>query len=261
MGQITRTTNPTGLIQIDRKNFVVRVRDDGQDGRVFWLDSFNLGASRLDPSVLMGCIAHAGSTEVYFDLGPASDFSKEPASLNGLASDRPLKFRFIFNKPGETLLAGYADGVRALDEAGNLSSSLVDIEPVDLGGAIWRLILPEGTGAGEKPNVLVEKTLFPNASSAANHMWFGALVMPEVMRQIATAIAKNPSALEDSESWIAPWSDFIAALGVDCNIQFEDDDIPAQHAWADDVVSRFATKGIFKHHLMKAMAQLDGAQP
>lgn len=260
MGQITRTTNPTGLKQIDKKYFVVRVRNDVADGRAFWLDSFDYGAAKLDPSLQLGCIVHAGSTEEYFDLGSLSAFKKTPMNIRSIATDKPLKFRFIFNKPGESLLVGYTDGVRALDEAGNLGSSLVDIEPTDLCGIAWKLVIPEGMGAGDKPNVLVERSLFPTAASAVNHPWFGILVMPEVMRQVAMEIAKAPSSLDDSETWIAPWSDFIAALGVNFPIEFEDDDISAQQIWAEEVVTKFAAKGIFKHHMSKALAEMEGEQ-
>lgn len=261
MGQITRTTNPTGLRQIDRKHFIVRVKDDGPEGRIFWLDQFDFEAAKLDPSVQLACIAHAGSTEEYFDLGSVSEFKKTSASLRRLATDKPLRFRFIFNNPEESLLVGYTDGVRALDEAGNLGSSLVDIEPQDLNGIAWKLSLPEGTGTGEKPNVLVERTLFPTAISASTNSWFGVLVMPEVMRQIAMAISENPAALDDSGSWVSPWADFIAALGVDPPGDFDDDDILAKTVWAEEVVERFAAKGIFKHHMKKTMAEMDGGQP
>lgn len=260
MGQITRTTNPTGLKQVDKKHFVVRVRDDGPDCRVFWLDSFDYLAANLDPSLQLGCIAHAGNTEEFFDLGLVSDVKKTPASLRALATDKPLRFRFIFTKPGESLLTGYTDGVRALDEAGNLGSSLVDIEPADLKGIAWRLQLPEGSGAGEKPNVLVERSLFSNAIAAVNHHWFGILVMPEVMRQIAMAIAMEPSALDDSETWIAPWAGFIAALGVDPPVEYDADDTTGPQAWADEVVTRFAAKGVFKHHMTKASAEMGGEE-
>lgn len=260
MGQITRTTNPTRLRQIDKKLFVVRVRNESSDGRVFWLDSFDYEAANLDPSVLLGCIVHAGSTEEYFELGPLSDFKKTPTSIRDIATDKPLKFRFIFNRPGESLLIGYTDSVRALDEAGNLGSSLVDIEPTDLHGIAWKLILPEGKGSGDKPNVLVERSLFPTATSAVNQPWFGTLVMPEVMRQVAIAIAKDPSALEDPETWIAAWSDFITTLGANLPIEFDEEDILAQEAWADDVVRRFATKGMFKHHMAEALAEMEGEQ-
>lgn len=261
MGQITRTTNPTGLKQIDRKHFIVRIKDDGPEGRVFWLDQFDFDAAELDPSVQLSCIAHAGSTEEYFELGPVSAFKKTSASLRRLDTDKPLRFRFIFNNPQESLLVGYTDGVRALDEAGNLGSSLVDIEPKDLHGIAWKLIIPEGTGAGEKPNVLVERTLFPTAISAANHSWFGVLVMPEVMRQIAMAITENPSAFDDPGSWISPWADFIAALGVEPPMEFDDDDIVGKTVWAEEVVDKFAAKGIFKHHMKKALSEMDGEQP
>ena len=258
MGQMTRTTNPTGLRQIDKKHFVVRVKDEEPEGRVFWLESFDFAAAGLDRDVQLGCIAHAGSTEEYVDLGPVSDPSATTVSLRELAADRPLKFRFIFNKPGEALLVGYTDGVRALDEAGQLGSSLVDIEPVDLRGSAWKLMLPEGTGSGEKPNVLVDRTLFPTALSAAKHPWFGVLVMPEVMRQIALAIANNPSALDDTETWIAPWADFISALGVDRPLEFDDEDDAARQDWADDVVTRFSARGIFRQQMSKVLAELDG---
>lgn len=258
MGQITRTTNPTGLKNIDKKHFVVRIKN-GKEGRSFWLDSFDFEKAKVEPSVLLGCIAHAGSTEQYFELGPVSDVKKAPSSLRGLATDKPLKFRFIFNRPYESLLVGYTHGVRALDEAGNLGSSLVDIEPADLHGIAWRLVMPEGVGTGDKPNVMVERSLFPTATSAANHPWFGVLVMPEVMRQIAMAIAENPSALGDPESWISPWADFISALDVEAP-EFEDDDNVARELWADEVVSKFAAKGIFKHHMIKASAEMDDEQ-
>lgn len=262
MGQITRTTNPTGLRQIDRKHFVVRVKDEASGSRVFWVDHFAFEAAKLDSSVRFGCIAHAGSAEQYFDLGPVGDFKRTPSRLRELPTDRPLKFRFIFHRPGEALLIGYTDGVRALDDAGQLGSSLVDIEPADLRGVAWRLILPEGAeAAGEKPNVLVEKSLFPTAVSAANHSWFGVLVMPEVMRQIAMVIARSPSALDDPGSWLAPWAGFLAALGIEPPLGFEEDDTGAHQDWSNDVVTRFAAKGIFKHHLTKALAELEGGQP
>lgn len=261
MGQITRTTNPTGLKQIDKKNFIVRVKDDGPAGRVFWIDHFDYSSAKLDATVQISCIAHAGNTEESFDLGSVSDLKKEPLSLRALATDKPLKFRFIFNKPGESLLVGYTDGVRALDDAGKLGSSLVDIEPTSLHGVAWKLVLPEGAGAGDKPNVLVEKSLFPTPVAAAGHPWFGVLVMPEVMRQIAISIAENTASLDDSESWAAPWGDFIASLGVDPYVEFEEDDTIAQIAWAEEIVRKFAAKGIFRHHMNKALAEMSGEQP
>ncbi|WP_129135671.1 hypothetical protein [Luteimonas sp. YGD11-2] len=257
MGQITRTTNPTGLAKIDKKHFVVRVAVS-DTAREFWLESFDYSAAQLSADVDMACIAHAGNTEQYFDLGPVSGFNGQRLSLRDLATDRPLRFRFVFNNPGEARLIGYTDGVRALDEAGQLGSSLVDIEPADLQGIAWHLVLPEGAGAGEKPNVLVERSLFQTAISAARHPWFGVLVMPEVMRQIAMEIASKPAALDDTETWIAPWAEFLAALGIEVPPETEDDDDAARQDWASQVVTRFAAKGVFRQHMNKAMDELEG---
>jgi hypothetical protein len=261
MGQITRTTNPTGLKQVDKKHFTVRVRENSAEDRVFWLERFDYAAAGFDPLILMGCIAHAGSSEEYIDLGVVSDFNMNPVSLAGIASDRPLKFRFIFNAPGESVLVGYADGVKPLDEAGKLGSSLVDIEPIDLDGVPWKLMLPDGTGTGDKPNVLVDKSLFPTALSAANHPWFGALVMPEVMRQIALAIAEAPDSLDDPDTWISPWAGFIESLAIDPPPDLDASDNLTQQSWADEVVRRFTSKGIFKHHMAKALQEMGGEQP
>jgi hypothetical protein len=85
--------------------------------------------------------------------------------------------------------------------------------------------------------------------------------MPEVMRQIAMAIAKTPSALDDTENWIASWKDFIIALGAKPPVESEKDEISAQEDWAEDVVKKFAAKGIFKHHMSKAMTEMEGVQP
>lgn len=258
MGQITRTTNPTGLKIIDKKNFVVRVAEDPEEGRVFWVDRFDYAEAKLDPGLELSCVAHAGSTEEYFELGSVSNISTDKFSLRGLVLDQPLRFRFIFNSPGEPLLAGYTDGVQALDESGLLGSSLVDIEPADLGGPTWKLVLPDSAGAGEKPNVLVERSLFPNPASAVRHPWFGVLVMPEVMRQIAMRISETPSALDDSETWISKWAPFLIAIGIQPPVEVEEDDIAAKEAWAAEVITAFAKNGTYRIHLAKAHAEMEG---
>jgi len=120
------------------------------------------------------------------------------------------------------------------------------------------LVMPQGAGTGEKPNVLVEKALFPTAHSAANHPWFGVLVMPEVMREVATAIAKNPDGLEDPESWLYRWAEFIKVLGVDAPVTTEDEE--AAEDWADRLVEKFAARGTFRHHLAQAEAEMNGDQ-
>lgn len=260
MGQMTKRTNPTGLKIIDKKYFSVRVENDNHKGRFFWLDNFDYRAAQLDPSVHMGCIVHAGNTEEYFDLGQVSNLNTDPIDIRTIATDKPLNFRFIFNHQDKSLLVGYAEGVKALNEASNLGSSLVDIEPANLNGPIWKLELPQSSFSGEKPNILVDKNMFPTVTSAVNHPWFSILVMPEVMRQIALEIAKENSELDDTDTWIGQWANFIKALGIDQPIESEYDETVAQD-WADQVVTKFTSKGIFKHHIAIALAEIEGGHP
>jgi|GEM_PF-1275207 hypothetical protein len=254
MGQMTRTTNPTGLKEIDRKNFVVRVNENGSTrARVFWLESFDYREAGLEPHVEVACIAHAGTTEAYFELGAVSNFAQGPHSIHELAGDKPLRFRFIFSLPEQSLLVAYADGIRARDEAGELAASLVDIEPADLDGIAWKLELPDGDSGGEKPNVLVERALFPSASVAANNSWFAVLVMPEVMRQIARRVSENPDGLEDPESWLYPWGEFLSGLGAELpSVDVQDDDF-ARNEWIESVVRKFAQKAVLRTHMDAVM--------
>ncbi|MFK0033578.1 hypothetical protein [Pseudomonas monteilii] len=258
MAQITTKTNPTGLKRIDKKHFVIRLGSDSFKSKVFWLESFDFLAAGIEPFVQIGCIAHAGNTEEYFELGRVDGFEKGPFSIKSLASDRPLRFRFIFNRPNESLLVGFADGIQAFDEAEGFGASLVDIEPLHLHGPLWKLVLPDGGSSGEKPTVLVEMSVFPNASSAVKHPWFSSLVMPEVMRQIAFAIARECSALDDSEHWISSWRDYILNLGMDVQLEKLEEDFLAQTDWADSVVSKFVEQSSFKNSIRKAVAELEG---
>ena len=253
MMQITRTTNPTGLRQIDKRHFIVRDKVN-ESGRVFWIEKFDYVAAKIDADCQLTCIAHAGSTEEYVELGAVSSITQDPHSLGALAADKPLRFRFIFHHAGEPQLTAYVDGVRAMNDAGNLGSSLVDIEPTSLGGVAWKLDLPQGHEAGDKPNVLVEKELFPNALSAANHPWFAVLVMPEVMRQIAIAIADNPGDLDDASTWLHPWAEFLKKLGIDEPVGTDEDE-DVKMSWVDCVVDKFTTQEAFKHHMLKAQDQ------
>lgn len=227
-------------------------------GREFTVERIDYIAAGVKPGIRVSCIARAGSTEEYAELGPVESASTKPVRISHLAADRPLRFRFIFYRPGEPQLVAYCDGVRAEDDAGKLGSSLVDIEPAILGGPIWKLVLPEEGAGVDKPNVLVERSVFPTAQSAVRHPWFGVLVIPEVMRQVATAAARQPDALDDSGSWLCHWSEFIDKLDVDRPAPDLDD--AAQQSWVDEVVQRFTMRPAFREKLAIARAEMEGAE-
>lgn len=258
MPQISRTTNPTGLKKLDAKLFSVRVQAANSE-RVFWLDRFDFASSGLPSDLQLSCIAHSGNTEEFFKLGTVNqpDLSAKP--LGKLAANKPLKFRFVVHAMGEPKLVAYADGVRAADDAGLLGGSLVDIELAELGGSSWRLEIQPLVVGAEKPVLLVEKTLFATAQAAANNPWIAVLVMPEVLRQIATVLAQNPSCLDDELIWSFSWAQFLSGLGGQEPPAYQDDQsADAQKEWVESVVAKFCEKPALRNQMARAATELNG---
>lgn len=256
MPKISRTTNPTDLKELDGNCFSVRVTTSADGVRSFLLVKFDLAKSKLEPGLQLDCIAHSGSTEEFFQLGTVEQPKNETFILADLATDRPLKFRFMIYKVGEAKLIAFADNIRAVDDAGQIGSSLVDIEPANLMGPVWRLEIPQLTATGDKPVLLVERQLFSTAQAAARDPWIAVLVMPEVMRRIAEIIVDNPGGLEEPESWIFPWAQYL--IGFNIGDPPEDADQDAKDNWITAVVSAFCTTPSLKAQMHQAMRELSG---
>lgn len=256
MKQISRRTNPTGLNEIDRRHFSLRLSDDGKSDRTFWLERFDFKAAGIAPEVLINCIATSGSSEQYFALGAVSNFSRTARSINELVRNKPVRFRFVFHMPGEKRLIGFSDGVRPIDESGNLGGSLVDIFPTDLNGPVWELELPSANAeASAKPCILVESSIFNVAQAAVNHHWFVSLVMPEVMRRVALCIAADPGSLDNDETWTGTWKAYIDQLNVGAPPEDEDDLI---EDWAASVVRKFASTGHLRLQIDRLISEMHG---
>lgn len=257
MPQISRTTNPTGLKKLDAKLFGVRVQAT-TSARSFWLERFDHKLSQLPAGLQLSCIAHSGNTEEFFKLGTVDEPDHSAKLLRNLATNKPLRFRFVVHAPGDPKLIAFADGVRAVDDAGMLGGSLVDIEPADLKGAIWRLVIPPIVPSADKPVLMVEKSMFASAQAAANNAWIAVLVIPEVLRQIACAIAEKPSSLEDPETWVFPWAEFLHQL--DSRDLPEDADINAREDWVESLVAGFCAKQAMRVQMDRVAIELNGGE-
>ena len=255
MPKISRTTNPTSLKELDSKNFLLRTQISANGKRLFWLERFDFAASQLSPGLRMDCVAHAGNTEEYFQLGVVEKPSCDSHQINDLALDHPLKFRFLVYEQGNPRLVAAAENIRSADESGTLGDSLVDIECADLKGAAWKLTLPNDEAGADKPVLQVEKMLFPTPLAAAKDRWIAVLVMPEVMRKIAEVIAENFD-LDNPESWTSGWRDFILGMGVP-ELVDDPDDLQRDN-WVEDVVSAFCSRPAMKHQFKEAVADLNG---
>ena len=255
MPQISRTTNPTGLKKLDAKLFGVRVQTTNTE-RSFWLDKFDLASSGLSAGLQLSCIAHCGNTEEFFKLGTVDAPDLSAKALRNMATNKPLKFRFVIHALGDPKLVAFADGVRAADDAGLLGGSLVDIEPADLKGSSWKLVIPSLTVDDDKPVLLVEKSMFASAQVAANNPWIAVLVMPEVLRQIATVISKNPACLSDSAIWSSSWAQFL--FGLSGHELSDDADEEAQRDWVESVVDGFCAKPALRTQMQRTANDLNG---
>jgi hypothetical protein len=246
MPQISRTTNPTGLKKLDAKLFSVRVQTSNAE-RSFWLEKFEHVASGLPVGLRLSCVAHCGTVD-------KPDLSAKP--LHKLATNKPLKFRFLIHAQGDPKLAAFADGVRAADDAGMLGGSLVDIELADLKGSSWRLVIQPLIVDADKPVLLVEKSLFTSVQAAANNPWIAVLVMPEVLRQIATVISKDSACLDDSAIWASSWAPYL--LGISGQEPPDADDDDAQKDWVESVVDGFCAKPALRAQMLRTANDLNG---
>lgn len=258
MKQISRRTNPTNLNEVDRRHFTLRMSGGGDTERTFWLERFDYKGAGIPSDALINCVATAGTSEQYFALGTASNFSRTARPITELVRDKPVRFRFVFHMRGEKKLLGFADGVRSLDESGNFGGSLVDIFPTELNGPVWELELPAASAeVTAKPCIYVERSIFPTAHVAVSHHWFVALVMPEVMRRVALRIAESPGSLHDDDTWTGTWKAYIDQLGAG---EPPEDAEDRTEEWAASVVRKFTSTGQLKLQIDRLISEMQGEE-
>lgn len=262
MAQISRTSNPTDLLNVDRRHVLIRIHGTGTELE-FAVESFDYDAAGIPQDAVVACVAHAGNAEEYFQLGYAGAVDDTRHAIAGLDNGHPLRFRLLFTASGDPKLIGFTDGVRPANESGELGPSLVDIEPADLGGPAWKLTLPDSVTGDSKPNILVERQIFPTAYAAARSPWFAGLVMPEVMRQVALTIGAHHESLQDENSWMYPWSLFLDNLRAPPPPENAEDTNAEPNelaTWADEVAGLFARSSSMKHVLDFMVSNMQGTE-
>jgi hypothetical protein len=122
------------------------------------------------------------------------------------------------------------------------SESLLPMEPADLGERLWKLVINE-----DGPVLQFNLKVFPSAAGAENYIPFGAMVLPEALRQVMEKIAEEPGCLEDeSDPWFA-WAGWLNAIGAGRPpVDGEPDELAS---WCNQVVDRFCGKFNFATQL------------
>jgi hypothetical protein len=116
------------------------------------------------------------------------------------------------------------------------------MEPADLGERLWKLVI-----ADDGPVLQFNSIVFPSAAGAENYMPFGALVLPEALRQVMERIAEEPACLEDEDDPWSAWGRWLDAIGAERPPADDDEELKA--AWCNEVVDRFCGRFNFASRL------------
>lgn len=241
MPTISRTSNPTKVERVPKGAISIRVGKvpGGQSTRNFFVEHFNRDLLTLPLTTCVACVAAAGQTTQYFELGTVELLQTKSFALTELATDASIHFRVLFYDGDSSRVVASADNIRAVDDD-SAAPSLVSIEPVALDGPLWKLGLPDA-GAETKPVLLVEEKLFSSAKAAAAHPMFLSFVLPEVVRGIAAKIADEEADPIDEGSWLSPWVRFFSSINP--KSLEEEADQPDKEKWVDDCVKAFCRRG------------------
>lgn len=248
MGRLSARSNPTSLRELDRNKVTLTV-SEAAGRRVAILERLDLRDTGLAETLQVILVARAGSTSVRHAMGPATAFSREGKSLDSLDPSQPLRFRVLLHEQGTPRLAASVENLRARDDS--QSESLLPMEPADLGERVWQLAIGE-----DGPVLKFNSRVFPSASGAENFIPFGAMVLPEALRQVMQAIADDPSCLEDEGSPLYPWGAWIDAIGAERPIA--DDDESEMAVWCNRVIDQFCNRCSFASRLKAELLKGSG---
>ena len=239
MGRLSARSNPTSLKELDRNKVTLTV-SEAAGRRVAILERLDLRESGLAESLQVILVARAGATSVRHAMGPAATFSREGKSLDGLDPSQPLRFRVLLHEKGNPQLVASVENLRARDDS--QSESLLPMEPADLGERVWQLAIGD-----DGPVLKFNTHVFPSASGAENFIPFGAMVLPEALRQVMQSIADDPSCLDDEGSPLYPWGAWIDAIGAERPAA--DDEESEKAIWCDRLVNQFCNRCSFATRL------------
>lgn len=255
MPTISRTNNPTKVEQIEKGAISIRIaKPIGANAKTFYVEHFDRSRIALEPSVKVACVATAGQTAQYFELGTVGELNSKALPLTEIATDASIRFRIVFYESDASRIKASADNIRAADEDDS-SPSLVSIEPVQLEGPLWKLELAD-INSEVAPVLLVEERLFTTAKAAVGNPSFLSFVLPAVMRSIATVVSENVDHLEDEGSWLAPWNRFFTSINPNAPDEFSDNE--DHSVWIDQCVKAFCRRGQMAASIDAVLNEADG---
>lgn len=259
MPTISRTNNPTKVESVGKEVISIRVsKVPGSDAaRIFFVEHFERNQLNLPSATRVACVAAAGQTTQYFELGTVDKLDIKAHALTELATDASIRFRVLFFEADSSKILAAADNIRAVDDDTS-SPSLVSIQPVPLEGPLWKLELSD-SGSDSRPVLLVEEKLFSSAKAAAAHPMFVSFVLPEVVRAIARRIVSEEiDDVDDASSWLTPWVRFFTSINPGA-LDPSSSDVEDDEKWLDDCVKAFCRRGQMALSIDAVLNETEGA--
>lgn len=256
MPTISRTTNPTKVDTVRKGSLSIRVATvPGTDTtRNFFVEHFDRSQITLPPTTKVACVAAAGQTAQYFELGSIEQLDTKALALTELATDASIRFRIVFYDAESSRILAAADNIRTVDEDSS-SPSLVSIQPAPLEGPLWKLEIPDA-GADDHPVLLVEEKLFSSAKAAVAHSMFVSFVLPEVVRSIATKVVYEEADSIEDGSWLTPWVNFFSS--INSNALADLSDSADKETWIDECVKAFCRRGQMASSIAVVLTEITG---
>lgn len=160
------------------------------------------------------------------------------------------------SEAAEGKILAAADSIVATSE-GSLSGRdpLLAFRPALLGHRLWRL----DTSDGAWPVVLVNQAI-GDWHQFAREPYFQALVLPEVLRQIALWVVENLEDADEPDTPAGAWRRFFKSLGSDPLEEAPpdgDDRAGWAQDWADDVTDRFCRRHRFRDAITSSSEDVD----
>lgn len=248
MGRLSARSNPTGLRELERSRVSISVTEVA-GRRSFILDRLDLANTGLAGNLKVVVAARAGNTSVRHEMGTVDYLVHDHRSLDDLDRSQPLRFRVLLHEEGNPELAASIENLRPRDESQN--ESLLPMEPADLGERLWRLVINE-----DGPVLQFNSTVFPSAAGAENYIPFGAMVLPEALRQVMAKIAEEPGCLDDEGDPWSAWAGWLDNIGSERPPLDDDEEI--RNTWCNQVVDCFCEHFSFASRLKEELLRGSG---
>lgn len=234
MPRLSTLSNPTGLIELDKKN-VSLVLDDKGTAESYSLVRLDVSGMKLPAHTNVIVVARRGNAELRTDHGPITDWNKGLIDVSEVGSDGTWKFRVLLVQEGLPKLLAAAENIRP-DGLGD-SESLIGLEAADLGQLPWQLLILEQEG---RAVIRFNRDIYSSAAVAEADRHFTCLVFPEAVRQLAEwHTQQDPLAIADPQ-W-EPFKAWLSLHGISEDPP-EEGTQDSKREWCDAVARAFSSR-------------------